>query len=132
MYQYAYRCCKQKHAIIEDFDIDEDFVTEDESSTLETSPLGASRADKRVRLVATNEDETDLVGMSDPLGASLQKGIATCSDEVSLLPYTGNALSSAQQIGNLDDQGNALERTEELEFLLADLDPIAHIEDLKE
>ncbi|CBI39278.3 unnamed protein product, partial [Vitis vinifera] len=56
--------------------------------------------------------------MSDPLGASLQKGIATCSDEVSLLPYTGNALSSAQQIGNLDDQGNALERTEELEFFI--------------
>ena len=34
MYWYAYRCCKQKHAIIEDFDTNEDFVTEDESFAL--------------------------------------------------------------------------------------------------
>ena len=61
MYWYAYRRCKQKHAIIEDFDTDEDFVTEYESSALETFPLGAGRADKRVRLAATNRDETDLL-----------------------------------------------------------------------
>lgn len=31
-YCYAYRRCKQKHKIVEDFDTDEDFVTDEESS----------------------------------------------------------------------------------------------------
>ena len=132
MYWYAYRRCKQKHAIIEDFDTDEDFVTEYEISDLETSPLGAGRPNKRVRLATTNGDQTDLVGMSAPPNVSLLEDITPCSDEVFHLPYTGNVFSPTEPIGNLDDQGNALERAKELESLLVDLDPIAHIEDLEE
>ena len=31
MYKYAYRRCKQKHKILEDLNIDEDFMTNEES-----------------------------------------------------------------------------------------------------
>ena len=84
-----------------------------------------------MRLVATNGDETNLVGMSAPPSVSLREDIAPCSNEVSCLTHTGNALSLTEPVGNLDDQGNALEMTEELKSLLVDLDPIAHIEDLE-
>lgn len=58
LYWYAYQHYKQKHVVIEKFDTDEDFVIEDEGFALETSPLGAGRVSKKVRLVATDGDMT--------------------------------------------------------------------------
>ena len=132
MYWYAYRRCKKKHAIIEDFDTDKDFVTKDEGFSLETSPLGAGRTNKRVRPITINEDETDLAGVLASPDAFLLKDIASYLEEVFPLCHISDVLSFAEPIGDLDDQGNALERIEELEPLSANLDPITHIDDLEE
>lgn len=59
MYQYTYRPCKQKHAIIEDFYTDDDFVIEDECIIPETFSLGTSRVGKRVRLADTYRDKVN-------------------------------------------------------------------------
>lgn len=59
MYRYGYQHCKQKHDITKYFDTDKDFFTENEGFAPETSPLGASRANKRMRSVVTNGDEAD-------------------------------------------------------------------------
>ena len=132
MYWYVYRHCKQKQAIIEDFDTNKDLVTEDEGSVLETSPSSASRVGKRVRLVATDKDEVDPTRVSAPPKAFLQEDITFYSDEVSPLCHTSNVPSLAELTGDMDDQENALDRTEELEPLLTDLDLITHIDDLEE
>lgn len=59
IYQYAYRRCKQKHAITKDFDTNKDFVIENEGFASETLPLGASRANKRIgRLLQTGMKST--------------------------------------------------------------------------
>lgn len=122
----------EKHAITEDFDFDEDFVIEYECFTLEISPLGASRVGKRVRSVATDGNEVDPIRVSVSPDASLRENITRCSDEVSSLCHTNDVSSLAKQIGDLDDQGNTLERTKELESLLVGLNSITHNDDLEE
>ena len=62
MYRYAYRRYKQKHAITKDFDTNKDFVIENEGFASETLPLGASRANKRIRSTVTDRDEVDPTG----------------------------------------------------------------------
>ena len=117
------------HAITEDFDTNEDFVTEDEGSALETSSLGTGKADKRVRSTIIDEDEANPTGVSTPSDASLREDIAPYLDKVSPLCHIGDVSSIVEPIGS---QENVLERTKELEPLLASLNPITYTNDLEE
>ena len=84
-----------------------------------------------MRLTTIDEDEADLARVLASLDASLWKDITLCLYEVSPLCHTSNVPSLAELTGDMDDQENALDRTEELEPLLTDLDPITHIDDLE-
>ena len=85
-----------------------------------------------MRLTTIDEDEADLARVLASLDASLWKDITLCLYEVSPLCHINDAPFLVELIGDLDDQGNVLERTEELEPLPADLNPITHIDDLEE
>ena len=79
-----YRCCKQKHAITEDFDTNEDFVTKDEGTILEALFLGIGKTNKRVRTINIGGDEAIPASVSSPSDLSLREEVAPCLDEVSL------------------------------------------------
>ena len=125
-----YRCCKQKHAITEDFDTNEDFVTKDEGTILEALFLGIGKANKRVRTINIGGDEAIPASVSSPSDLSLREEVAPCLDEVSLLCHVGDAPSLVAMTGNQDNPKNTLGRIDELEPLPTSLDLITHIGNL--
>ena len=79
-----------------------------------------------------DRDKVNPAGVSATPDASLQEEIVPCLDEVSPSCHIGDAPSLAIVIGDQDNQEITLGRIEELEPLLANLDPITHIDDLEE
>ena len=87
----CYKHCKQKHAITEDFDTDEEFVTEDKDIVPETSSLGTGKADKRVKTVDTDKGEFNPTSVSAFSDVSLREEISPYLDEFSPLCHVGDA-----------------------------------------
>lgn len=58
MYYYAYQCCKKKHNIVEDFNIDEDFITNDEAANLEDPAQDGSQTGEGVIVTGASGENT--------------------------------------------------------------------------
>lgn len=93
MYYHAYQCCKKKHNIIEDFNTDEDFVTNDEAANLEDPAQDGSQTGEGVTITGANGENTPTTNLAPVISPYWQKTLAR---QVSMSPKSkiGNKMKT--------------------------------------